>query len=196
MIPKDFNTLLADLKKDPKKMMIAISSAVLSAVLVYLIFIFMPQVAHISEVRSKLGKVDADLKSARSDIAKIGSMKEAIESYNKKIGQYEKTLPTEDGIPGLLESLSEMAKNANMRIAGIVPIEHKVPEAGNRVYKEIPITITAKAGYHELGRFLSALESSDRFMKVTDMEIRADKAYPKKHDVELLVVTYVLLEGR
>jgi type IV pilus assembly protein PilO len=196
MIPKNLSAMLANIRKDPKQMMVIISSAVIFVLFVYLAFILKPQVASISEVRGKLGKLNADLKTARSDIAKISSMKDAIESYNKKIGQYEKTLPTEDGISSLLESLSEMAKNANMRIAGIVPIERKESEVENRVYKEIPITITAKAGYHELGRFLSALENSDRFMKVTDMQIKADKISPKKHDVELLVVTYVLLEGR
>ncbi len=193
---KNLNSIFTNFKKNPKQMVMVMSSVVLIALLVYIIFIFNPQVVSISGIRSGLGKVNADLKSARSDIAKIGSMKGAIESYDRKIGLYEKTLPTEDGIPGLLESLSEMAKSANMRIAGIVPVDQKESESRNRVYKEIPIMITAKAGYHELGRFLSSLESSDRFMKVADIQIKADKALPKKHDVELLVVTYVLLESK
>lgn len=190
------NSILTNLKKSPKQMAIVISSTVLFGLLVSIIFIFKPQVVNISGVRTSLGKLKVDLRNARSDISRIGVMKDEIESYDKKIDQYEKTLPTEDGIPGLLESLSEMAKSANMRIAGIVPVDHKGSGAGNRVYKEIPIMITAKAGYHELGRFLSSLENSDRFMKVADMQIKADKVSPKKHDIELLVVTYVLLETR
>ncbi len=196
MTLSSLNSIFANLKKDPKQMVIVISSVTLLTLFVCIVFIFKPQVVSISGVRTRLSKVNADLRSARSDIAKISTMKDVIASYDKKMGLYEKTLPTEDGIPGLLESLSEMAKSANMRIAGIVPIAQKGSEAGNRVYKEIPIMITAKAGYHELGHFLSSLESSDRFMKVADMQIKADKASPKKHDVELLVVTYVLLEAR
>jgi len=190
------NNIFTNLKKNPKQMIIVISSAVLLSLFVCIVFVFKPQIVNISGVRARLSKINADLKGARSDIARIGVMKDTVDSYKKKIGLYEKTLPTEDGIPGLLESLSGMAKSANMRIAGIVPIIQKKPEAGNRAYEEIPITITAQAGYHELGRFLASLENSDRFMKVTDIQIKADKASPKKHDVELLVVTYVLLEGK
>jgi Tfp pilus assembly protein PilO len=105
-------------------------------------------------------------------------------------------LPTEDRIPALLENLSEMAKNANMNIVSIMPIGKGPTRPEAHACREIPIMITAKAGYHELGRFLSALEHSGRFMKVTDLQIKGNKAIPKKHDVELSVVTYVLLEGR
>ncbi|MCX5677758.1 MAG: type 4a pilus biogenesis protein PilO [Candidatus Omnitrophica bacterium] len=189
--------IFTNLKKSPKQMIIVISAGCAFALLLYFNFLLKPQVINISGIRSNLGKVSADLRAAKSDIAKINSMRSAVEAYNKKLDKYEKTLPTEEGIPDLLESLSEMAKSSNMRIAGIVPVDQqKGAGSGNRVYKEIPIMITAKAGYHGVGRFLSSLENSDRFMKVVDMQIKADPASPKKHDVELLVVTYVLLGGR
>ena len=90
-----------------------------------------------------------------------------------------------------------MAKSANTKIVGIMPVTGKEEKAEkNQIYKEIPILISAKSGYHELGRFLNSLENSDRFMKVGDMHIRANPATPKKHDVELLVLTYILLKGR
>ncbi len=189
-------TILENLKKDPKRMMIVISVVVALALLIDLNFLLKPQIVNMSGTRGKLGKLSADLKSAKSDIARIDSMKKEVETYNKKVGQYEKPLPTEEGIPDLLGNLSEMAKSANMRIAGIVPAEHKEAKSANRAYKEIPIMIPANAGYNELGQFLSSLENSDRFMKVSDIQIRADKMMPKRHDVELLVVTYVLLEGK
>jgi len=188
--------IFTNLKKNPKRMMVVMSSVMAFVFLLYFNFLLKPQVINVSDIRSKLDKAGADLRAARSDIAKISGMKSAVEAYSKKLDKYEKTLPTEEGIPDLLESLSEMAKNANMRIAGIVPIDKKETKSENRVYKEIPIMITAKAGYHGLGRFLSSLENSDRFMKVVDMQIKADPASPKKHVVEILVVTYVLLEGR
>jgi len=191
----NIKTIFENLKKNQKQMAILIAAAVILALLAYFNFLLKPQVVKISGIRSELSKASSDLRTARADIAKIKSMKKAIEEYNTKIGQYEKTLPTEEGIPDLLESLSNMAKNANMRIAGIVPVDSKNLKPQGRVYQEIPIMVTAKAGYHELGRFLSSLESSDRFIKVADIQIKAGKADPKKHDVELLVVTYVLLGG-
>ena len=42
---------------------------------------------------------------------------------------------------------------------------------------------------------LHYLENEDRFMKVVDIDIKENKAAPKRADVELLVLTYVLLGG-
>jgi len=196
MISNNITAIFTSLKENPKQMMVVISVATVFTLLLYFNFLLKPQVMSICSAISKLDKVSADLKAARSDIAKINSMRNTVEAYNKKLGQYEKTLPTEEGIPGLLESLSEMAKNANMRIDGIAPVDQKEIKTENRAYKEIPIMITANAGYHGLGQFLSSLENSDRFMKVIDMQIKANPVSPKRHDVELLVVTYVLLEGK
>ena len=105
-------------------------------------------------------------------------------------------LPVEQEVPKLLEMLSTMARSSNVKIVGITPLASKQEESPEKIYQEIPILISAKSGYHELGRFLSDLESSDRFMKVSDIDIKENKSNVKRHDVELLVVTYVLLEGK
>lgn len=190
------NKIFSDIAKNQKQMTMIIAGVVLLALFLYITFVFSPQIVKIFSISGKLTKATTDLKNAQSDVAKIDSMKAAIEAYKTKVGKYEKTLPTEEGIPGLLESLSEMAKSSNMSIAGIVPVASRDIKSQSRVYKEIPITINAKSGYHELGRFMSNLENSDRFIKISDMQIKFNRPTPKKHDVELLVVTYVLLEGK
>ena len=190
------NKIFSDILKNQKQMLAIIAATVILALFLYITFVLSPQIIRIFGVSGQLAKARADLRDSESDIAKIGNMKAAIEAYKTKVGRYEKTLPTEEGIPSLLESLSEMAKNSNMNIAGIVPVQPSDTRAQSRVYKEIPITINAKAGYHELGYFMSSLENSDRFIKISDMQMKFNRPTPKKHDTELLVVTYVLLEGK
>ncbi len=192
----DIKKIISGIAKDPKKMLIVITVSVIAGLVLYVTLVLGPQIVKIFGVRAALVKVRAELSAARADIAKIGSMKSAVEAYNNKVGKYEKTLPTEEGIPALLESLAEMAKSSNMSIVGIVPVEMKKDKPKGRVYAEIPIMISAKGGYHELGRFMSRVETSDRFIKIIDMQIKVNKPIPKKHDVELSVVTYILLEGK
>jgi Tfp pilus assembly protein PilO len=90
-----------------------------------------------------------------------------------------------------------MAKDSDIKIVGIVPVLSKLKDDKSvkkgQTYQEIPILITAKSGYHQIGHFLSSLESADRFMKVTDINIKANKLSPKNHDVELIICTYILL---
>jgi len=187
--------LLATLKKDPKKMAIVIIAAALVVLFAYINLLLKPQVAGLFRTMAQARKVSAELKGAKADIARIDQMKANIALYDAKVGRYEKVLPTEEGIPTLLESLSEMARNSNMKIVGIVPGSESTIQRG-QTYHEIPIMVAAKSGYHELGRFFGALENSDRFMKIADLQIKASPATPKKHDIDLLILTYVLLEGK
>ena len=127
-------------------------------------------------------------------ISSIDGLKKQVAQYQDKIQRYEGMLPAEQEIPKLLEDLSQMAKESNVKIVGLTPLQSKQGSQGpDEIYQEIPIRISARSGYHELGKFLSNLENSDRFMKVADIKIKENKATPKKHDVELLVLTYVLL---
>ena len=186
--------ILDDLKKNPKQAAVAIGILVLALLVVYFNLLLKPQALKIARVYAEAGKKDAELKSAEALIARTDEMKRSIEAYDKKVGRYEKTLPTEHGLPNLLEDLSAMANESRMRIVGIVPLPEKGGTAvKGRAYREIPIMISASSGYHELGRFLSALENCDRFIKVADIRVQAGKVSAKRHDVDLLVLTYVLL---
>ena len=90
-----------------------------------------------------------------------------------------------------------MAKRSDVKILGITPLASKQEApASERAYQEIPILMNARSGYHELGKFLSDLENAGRFMKVVDIKIKENLSTPKKHDVELLILTYVLLESK
>ncbi len=189
--------ILAGLKMNEQQTAILIILVTLIVLIAYINFALRPQVTGIARVFVDSGKMRADLKNAETLIGKMGEMKASIEAYEKKVGRYEKTLPTEQGLPGLLENLSEMAKSSNMKIVGIVPAVGASGGAQRtQAYQETPIMITARSGYHELGRFLSRLENCDRFMKVADISILSNRASPKRHDVELLVLTYVLLGGK
>ena len=197
-----FNLRQIDLKsidfKD-KKTQTTILITLLGAIvlILYIYFIFLPQVAKDIGLIGKIMQMKNDLKGAQLLIAEKVGLEKRFAAYSEKIDLYEKKLPAQKEIPNLLEDLSSMARNANITIIGIMPTPLPAPLRGQKekkgqVYQETPILITAKSGYHELGHFLSNLESGDRFMKVVDISVRANAAAPKKHDVELMVHTYVL----
>ncbi len=185
--------------KDRKEVLIL--AVVLSVVILVLYFylLLLPQSMRLTDIFGKFCRTMSELKVADSDIAGMNDFKKKIDAYKEKVNYYERRLPAEHQIPSLLENLSSMAKNSGIKILGITPIQISAKEQAAqraKVYKEIPIQVSAKSGYHELGTFLSNLERADRFMKVVDIEIRANKATPKKHDVELLILTYVLREEK
>lgn len=188
-----------NLKSDQPQAKILIISIATLVLILYFLLILQPQLARLADLLSKVGKMHSDIKAAESDIAKTDQFKRDVGAYKEKVDYYEKRLPVEQEIPNFLESISDMAKDANIKILGITPAppSFKEPLAQkSKIYREMPVLIAAKSGYHELGNFLSSLENADRFMKVVDIDIKSNRSTPKKHDVELVISTFILLKGK
>lgn len=186
-----------DFKKNEVKLAILIIFVSIIGLVLYFNFVLKPHVARVFSLMIEANKLSSDLKNARADIANIPKFKNDIGAYKEKVERYEKMLPAEREIPSLLESLSNMAKNANVKIVGIMPaVAEAEKTTRTHAYQEIPILINAKSGYHELGHFLSNMGNSDRFMKIADINIKSSRDNSRKHDVELLILTYMLLKGK
>lgn len=186
-----------DFTKNKKQIFMVGGAVALAIFALYLNFLIKPPIMNLLNIAAKTRMIDMDLKSAISDIAKIDKFKKEIEKSRGKIDSYEKMLPVEQEIPTLLQHLSKMAISSKIKILGITPVMQKEEKPDpDRIYQGIPILISAKSGYYELVEFLKKLENSDRFMKVTDISIKSSASAPNKHDVELLVLTYILLKGK
>jgi len=187
-----------DLKDRKTQILLAAAVAVIFLLMLDVNYILRPQAAKIINLINTVKRTRADLKMAEENISRIGQFKKEIEAYKDKVENYEKTLPAEQEIPSFLENLSNMAKSSNIKILAITPIvsREETDKAEARIYQDIPVLINARSGYHELGRFLSKLENSDRFMKVADIDVKGAGSAQNRHDIELLVLTYILLKNR
>lgn len=185
-----------DLKTRENQILVAAAAAAVVFVAAYVAFLALPQVKAIIETQRKAASVRNDLAAADAAIGKTDAFRADIAKYNDTIDHYEKMLPAEKEIPALLENLSQMAKDAGVKIVAITPVAVRDDRSAGQIYQEIPILINAKSGYHELGRFIASLENAGRFMKVVDIQIRTGGVVSRQHDVELLVLTYILLKGR
>lgn len=187
--------IISDLKANPRQMMILAAGSSFIILVLYINFLLVPQVSGVVGGIMRMNKAQAELRTAQTEGARIPQLRESIESFQEKVDKYENMLPAQQEIPSLLENLSNMARDSGIKIVGITPVATAEDRPGkDQIYKEQPILISAKSGYHELGRFIDNLENSSRFMKVGNIQIKASSASPKKHDVELLVLTYILLK--
>jgi Tfp pilus assembly protein PilO len=188
-----------ELKRDPKKLAIAMISVSVLVIGAFVFFVLIPQVGRFGSAMSKHKSIKTDLENARDEISRIGAYKADIAKFSEKVDMYEKKLPLEQEMPSLLENMNEMAKHSRLDIIAITPVSTPGARSDNgskAAYQEFLIKFSIRCGYHELGRVLSAMEVADRFMKIVDIDIKANNDTPKKHSVELLVATYILLKDR
>ncbi|MDP3789087.1 MAG: type 4a pilus biogenesis protein PilO, partial [Candidatus Omnitrophota bacterium] len=185
------------LKKATKNEIMAFTVLICAFMIVgYFFLLFSPLTAKLSDVSRKVSKLQSDLTVADLAIGGMPKLRSEIEELKKKAIAYSNKLPKEEEFPALLEGLSAMAQNTDVKITKILPAkdtEAQAPEKStSRIYQEQKILINAQCGYHQLGTFISELENAERFMEISDIIIESLKTTPRRHNVQLVVKTFIL----
>ncbi len=200
-MPKIQLDKLKELKlgKTKKEALAFIIIGVILFIFLYFQIFLKSAISELFVLNPEIRKLKTDIKSTKSDLDHEETLKKRLKDMEGRVDVYEKKLPVEQEIPLLLEDLSRMAKDSYVKILGITPVSINIrgkrkETKKSKVYREIPIMIRAKSGYHELATFINKLEEADRFMELSDLKIKSNKADFRRHDIELTVSTYVLLK--
>src|SRR6185295_17138139 len=127
------------------------------------------------------------------------------QDLQKTVTDLRNLLPGEDQEDQVIKLLSDLAAQSQVKIQSIFPqraardLKDAKPakDASGKpipvepvVYKKVMIQIDALTGFHQLGRFISMVETGDRPMQVHSMRISSDPKEPKRHHVKLLIDAY------
>ena len=189
----DIESVLAALKmKDRKKLVVLAVSALL--LIVDVIFVAIPQVRDLITRSAEIRALGAEIKAVKDDAAKMESYSRALADYERMASSDKaRLLSQEQEIPGLIEEISAMARESGVKIIGIRPMrmQNVIKTVGGDVSRDVPIQISAKSGYHEIGEFVGRIENAGKFMKIADLKMRSNRASPRRHDAELLISVYL-----
>ena len=150
---------------------------------------FSPVLKSLTRTIPALSSVETELQNLRDDKKNEPEIRRRLERLETELRDKEKGMEAANQIPSLLENLSKLAGRSGVRITSLDPPE---PSAGGpgKSYRSLPIQIKATAGTHELGRFLSSLETGETTFKVLDLKISQNAQNQKKHLIEMKVETY------
>ena len=199
----DINTLLPDSLKEywadeEKKKYIIIGIGAVILVLYVLIGI-MPNIVKTINISRGANDVKNRIRVVNNQLDDMDNMQTKLKLLRKKVDEYAQKLPDQKEIPRFLEDISGMAKKSGVKILEIVPHDLMESSAGgknNEFFKEMPVTITAKSGFHQLGYFVDNLESGGRFITVENLQIQGTSQNPNIHNVRLKVKAYVSTEKK
>lgn len=193
------NLNLDFLKRAKKNEILAITAGVCAAVFVLYYFILLgPLISRLKKVMPQVLRLPQEIDQAKGDITRIGVLRARAAELESKMDYYRGRLATEAEFPALLESLSDRARSANVKIVKIIPKNEPEESAKDqrsakeRIYKESEILIYASAGYHQLGAFIYDMENGERFMTIGDVKIEGSKKTANRHDIQLVVKTYII----
>ncbi|MFH1691626.1 MAG: hypothetical protein ABIC68_03510 [Candidatus Omnitrophota bacterium] len=147
---------------------------------------------------SKARQLKADVIQAKDDINFASSYKSKLAEYSTELLELEKKVILEEGLPNALEQISKYADSSNVKILKMMPVNvtkdvmklskqaSDSAETSQEFFKQ-GVSLTVKAGFHQLGRFLALLESSKVFFRVQKLEIQTTEQEPSKQLVTLVL---------
>ncbi len=176
-------------ERNPReKLMVLVFGGIFIFTVDYFIWLA-PVVNVLTKTMPILSSLNEELDTLKSDKKAAPEIKKKWDNIQNELIEKEKGFQGTDQLPALLENLSKLANEAGVRITSVKPVGDSVP-VGNKLYFSVPLQMNASAGGHELGAFLSKLETDQIFYKVTDLKISQNPTNPRKHSIEMMLETY------
>lgn len=167
--------------------------AVLAIVLIFHVLFLRPRIQRLRQLVPELATLKKNLHRTMRDAANVDVLKKKQEDLKAKVDFYTDKLPRGKEISSLLESLSRIAKESQIKITEIEPHDRDIRSQGE-MYLEVPIAVRASGGYHQLGKFINRLEGGSRFIRISDIEIKENSRNSRNHNIRLLLSMFVLAE--
>ena len=135
--------------------------------------------------------------------ANEASVQAQFRQVSERVKSLRSLLPAEEELPSIIEMLTDMASQSQVKIQTIFPqrptwgaqdpsAEAAQPKAATEllVYKDVIIQIDALAGYHQLGAFVNLFEANKKPMEVSSLRMSADSREPRRHIIKLMIRSY------
>lgn len=160
------------------------------AVIIGAVFFFL-----LSPVYERIGKLETEIKKEQEEVQQNRNMLAQLAVYQRQavLLQQELTiltakLPSEREMPPLYRTLSDTAYQAGLAVMLFQPREARVRD----YYAEIPITVSAEGGYHDLATFFDRLAAMPRVVNVDQWKLSGlnRSKQPLRADLTLATYTY------
>ena len=177
---------------------------VLAAVILYIYgaYVIAPLVRENKKLRDQVVSSKERLHLLKVATANAGALQEQQQQLEETVKALREVLPSDQEVPAVIERLSDLASQAGVKIQTIFP---QRPGEGDAAaapppadaapappvyYKDVMIQIEAVAGFHQLGSFLSLIESGKEPMEVASLKIQGDARGTKRPQIRLVIRSY------
>lgn len=133
----------------------------------YVAYFWLPVSKNIAEKTKKIESLDRDIQNAQRKKAQFKNLEKKLQSLKVQKEDAQKKLPRSKKIPDLIDKLTRLSKKHNVEITSISPSSEKREQYFTKVY----YVINARANYHDLGRFFTALALQERIFTFENVAV-------------------------
>lgn len=150
-------------------------------------FLLSPKMAAVANLRQQRVSKELELQQNRVMAASLARFKQEALALRERLETAKERLPSQKEIPGLYRQVSDMAHQTGLAVSLFQPKEPSQKD----LYEEVPISITAETGYHQLGNFFERLSKLPRIVNLRDMKLTGISRPTGTVKADLILATYV-----
>lgn len=152
----------------------------------------------LSDYGEKVNTRTLGIRILENDIKNLDRNKEETADLDEKIDNLKLLITDERDISVLIENISNSADSTGVKIIQVKPATDvsnlRTVETKDGKFGEIEIQIMGKSDFHQLGNFVSKIESVKGFFKISSLEIEGDSKDYFTQNILLSLRTVVNLE--
>ncbi|PSL14087.1 type IV pilus assembly protein PilO [Marinobacterium halophilum] len=103
-------------------------------------------------------------------VASLDALRKQMADVEGRFAELLTQLPTDKEVPGLLEDITEIGKNAGLEF-NLIALE---PERKEQFYVELPIRILVRGNYHQMSEFVSGVAAIKRIVTLHNFSLEPD----------------------
>ena len=178
-----------------KKIIIAIFAVIMILPIVAFYFLhFDPKTKEIKGLEKQQAELKKEISGAKARAAKLDEHLAEMEETQRLFQEASILLPQKKDIPGLLTNISALGTNSGLNMASFRPGGERPLE----FYAEIPVSLSVRGPYHNIGTFLYEVSKLSRIVSATSVNLGS----PVMQGDEMLLsssinlITYRFLEEK
>ena len=190
--------MAAPLTPRQKKLLLVGGGLALGVLGIYAGLIIYPLAKKSAEYRTQIETAKQQLAMLQTVTARQGSLKQQHQQLQTAVASWQERLPQEEGLSAAVDLFSSFASSSGVKVLAIVPQaepsdpakDAKPGEYKKVSFQTIHLQVDVMAGFHQLGRFVHAIESSTAPMQIVSLRI-SSSGKDTKQRVQMRVNAFV-----
>lgn len=101
-------------------------------------------------------------------VASLDALRKQMADVEERFAELLTQLPTDKEVPGLLEDITEIGREAGLEF-NLIALQ---PERKEQFYVELPIRIMVRGNYHQMGEFVSGVAAIKRIVTLHNFSLQ------------------------
>lgn len=163
-----------------------------AVVLLYYFLLFRPRLDELRGLEADYDRLVRELRENQAIAENLPKVKEEVQRLDQRLAQALQKLPNREEIPSLLQTVSDLGKEAGLEFLLFKPS----PPVPRDFYAEVPLEMQMFGGYHDLASFFDKVGRLPRIVTIEDIDFGGAKQAPggAKLTVSCRAVTFKFLE--